>query len=311
MHECSNVNDLDHEDDVNPKRVCTSNLQKWHRRGREDSIQPQAVMDVIVHKTKVQDSSSSKISRDPGIKCLLYEARNTIQTGEGADEVTLQRTLQEINPNMALAQILTSLPSSTEYIETRFGNSPRGSFASYQLAFTEDNVKVFLDLSSIQRTVTPVSNDEQLQYPKFPIENSGTNNFTIPPGLDQSETKLLESLIVKLDKLNDIERTSQAQSESDDWKKERLFRFTASNFGLISNRKRHHDTLVNNILHPKPFVSRYTLHGNKYEPVAIRQYQKYMHSIKKPVVVYKSGLVVSYETPFLGASPDGKVIDTG
>lgn len=68
---------------------------------------------------------------------------------------------------------------------------------------------------------------------------------------------------------------------------------------------------MNNLLHPTPFTSRFTAHGNKYESVALREYQKYMHTIKKPVLVYKSGLVISREDPYLGASPDGKVIDKG
>mgnify|MGYP000527250487 CR=1 FL=1 len=36
-----------------------------------------------------------------------------------------------------------------------------------------------------------------------------------------------------------------------------------------------------------------------------------MHSIRRPVNVLKSGLVVSLDAPYLGASPDGKVIDNG
>lgn len=36
-----------------------------------------------------------------------------------------------------------------------------------------------------------------------------------------------------------------------------------------------------------------------------------MHSIRRPVKVLKSGLVVSLDAPYLGASPDGKVIDVG
>jgi len=68
---------------------------------------------------------------------------------------------------------------------------------------------------------------------------------------------------------------------------------------------------VNSLLHPKPFTSRYTDHGIKYEPVALEQYQKYMLSISRPVQVLKSGLVVSLEAPYLGASPDAKVLDAG
>ena len=41
----------------------------------------------------------------------------------------------------------------------------------------------------------------------------------------------------------------------------------------------------------------------------MQQYQKYMHA--KPIVLFKSGFVVCKDAPFLGASPDGKVIDDG
>ena len=36
-----------------------------------------------------------------------------------------------------------------------------------------------------------------------------------------------------------------------------------------------------------------------------------MSSINKPVKVFKSGLVISMDAPYLGASPDAKVIDPG
>ena len=34
-------------------------------------------------------------------------------------------------------------------------------------------------------------------------------------------------------------------------------------------------------------------------------------SIRRPVHIFKSGLVISPESPYLGASPDAKVIDPG
>ena len=54
-----------------------------------------------------------------------------------------------------------------------------------------------------------------------------------------------------------------------------------------------------------------TKFGNTYEPVALKEYEKYMFSTRNPVTVFKSGLVVSMASPFLAASPDGKVIDHG
>ena len=56
---------------------------------------------------------------------------------------------------------------------------------------------------------------------------------------------------------------------------------------------------------------RYTNHGLKYEPIALEQYQKYMSSINQLVKVFKSGLVISMDAPYLGASPNAKVIDRG
>ena len=36
-----------------------------------------------------------------------------------------------------------------------------------------------------------------------------------------------------------------------------------------------------------------------------------MYSSRRPVILFNSGLVVSMDAPFLGASPDSKVIDAG
>ena len=87
-----------------------------------------------------------------------------------------------------------------------------------------------------------------------------------------------------------------------------MYRLTASNFGLIIKRKRNHDSLAKNLLNPKPFHSKYTAHGNKYESesTALQQYQKYMHATGKSIVLFKSGFVVCKDAPFLGASPDGR-----
>ena len=69
LHESKTVNALDHEDDMHPKQACTSKLQQWHQRGREDSISPQAVMDVRVFKTRAEDTSKSP--KVQGVKCQL------------------------------------------------------------------------------------------------------------------------------------------------------------------------------------------------------------------------------------------------
>ncbi|CAH3169650.1 unnamed protein product, partial [Pocillopora meandrina] len=132
-----------------------------------------------------------------------------------------------------------------------------------------------------------------------------------PNDLSSNQEALLDHLIVDEAKLNTIEKKTSEQAASQEWQAERKFRYTASNFHTIVKRQRNHNTLVNNLLHPKPFTAKQAAHGKTCEPVALREYEKYMFSTRNPVSVLKSGLVVSMASPFLAASPDGKVIDRG
>ena len=310
VYQCKSVSDLDNQDDMQPKQACTSMLQQWHRKGRGDTIAPQPAMEVVVNKTH-QDLHRSS-SREPGVRCLLYEARTQQSIkSQSADEQKLVERLKAANPKMALAQIMEPSSERSKLFETKFGKSPQGSYASYQLSTTEDNFKVHCNISSVPRVDPGHTNTVPINaYPRFPLDRA-REQFVVPEELAAVEKALLEKLCVDEEKINDIETKTREQSNCEEWKQERRLRFTASNFGLISARKRHHENFVNSLLHPKPFTSRYTNHGIKYEPVALEQYQKYMHSIRRPVKVLKSGLVVSLDAPYLGASPDGKVIDNG
>ena len=72
---------------------------------------------------------------------------------------------------MALSQIMTARTESTTIVLTKFGKSPQGSFAIYQLSMNEDNFKVFCDISSVNRSDSDNHvNDSQLTaFPKFPL----------------------------------------------------------------------------------------------------------------------------------------------
>ena len=108
------MTDLENEDDMQPRWSCTSTLQQWHRKGRGDCINPQPVMEVLVTKTSLElDKQSS--SRDSGVKCLLYEARNSLK-GQQASESKLLEWLRELNPKMALTQIMTVRTESTTLV---------------------------------------------------------------------------------------------------------------------------------------------------------------------------------------------------
>ena len=200
------MTDLENENDMQPKRSCTSTLQQWHRKGRGDSINPQPVMEVLVTKTRLElDKPSS--SRDSGVKCILYEARNNLK-GQQAAESKLLEQVKELNPKMALAQVMTARTESTTLVPTKFGKSPQGSFARYQLSVTEDNFKVFCDISSVTRSDSDnhVLNDSQLTaFPRFPLR-ALNEQFQIPAEISGDERRLLEKIQEDVDKLNEIER---------------------------------------------------------------------------------------------------------
>lgn len=303
LYNCQNVKELDDECDMAQPKACTSSLQLWHRPARGEKIKPQPVMELNVKRSKLD----SDYDPDSGVRCLLYEARKNLST-QTSDEVMLKDQLQKINPKFALSQILS--PGGSNLQETKFGKSPSGSYASYQLQFSESNFQVFCSIDSVPRADSNDGNHDQnaiSAFPAFPLRHS--EQYKKPDGLSKDQEALLDHLIVDEAKLNSIEKTTREQAASQEWNAERKFRFTASNFHTIAKRKRNHASLVNNLLHPKPFTSKQTEHGKTYEPVALKEYEKYMFATRNPVTVLKSGLVVSMACPILAASPDGKVID--
>lgn len=213
LYGCKDVSELEEEDDMQPTKACTSTLQLWHRKGRGDAIYPQPVMEISVKKTKLDDSSQS--SKEPGLNCLLYEARNNLRT-QYVDEVKFKEKLLQINPAMPLAQILAPRTSDRDRVETRFGRFQPGSYGSYQLSFTEANFQVFCDINSMPRTVpseeTPICSD----FPQLPIDDVG--EFQCPNEIGELEKKLLGHLTVDKCKLNEIESKTTAQADSEAWK---------------------------------------------------------------------------------------------
>lgn len=58
-----------------------------------------------------------------------------------------------------------------------------------------------------------------------------------------------------MNKKSEIKHKTREQSECKEWKEERTFRITSSNFKTIAMRKRNHDTFVDSLINPKHFTS--------------------------------------------------------
>jgi len=258
------TDDLCQDEDEQAELACTSQLQKWHKKGRGDKISAQPVVEVTISKTKLNETKS----RD-GVKCLLYDARANAQHDVKA-KMMLKKALKQINPQMGLTLLEEDDSSTNSCVETKFGESQIDSYCSSQLTHTEANFEATVDISSVPREI--VSRETELTYPRFPL--NPCSDFVLPDNLDDSE-KALNTLVVDETIINNIEATSN-QSSSEQRKKERKFRFTASKFDLISKRQRNHENFAADLINPKPITSQYVEHGLKHEPIALQEYEKIM-----------------------------------
>ena len=294
LFNCQKVTDLKHEDDENPSSACTSSLQQWHQP-RVEGIASQPVMEIVVMKTHAQEKKTD------GVQCKLYEARKQQQP----NVVQFLETVKGIDPTFGLVQTC-KVDESSSQVPEKFCSSPAGSFGSYQLSFQESNFTVTssFEPSSSSHTFTIPT------YPSFPLDDLNDNYILpVPEGLDSSQKKLLDSLTVFLPNANKLEQETIEQSSNYKWVQARKLRFTASRFGKVARRKRHFEKFCSDQINAKPFKSRSTEHGVYYEPIAKREYQKYMEKIGHPVSVKQYGFFVSPKLYILGCSPDGKVID--
>ena len=231
-----------------------------------------------------------KQNRSDGVKCLIHEARNNVQV-DIQEEKSFKEAIKAINPRMGLAQ---NLNMNAELTETKFGKSPVGSFSSYQLTHTESNFDVDINIDAIPRNDSSAA--ELPVYPPFLSSDVGENETK---DLDGNKEELVNALTCNENEIKTIEIETRGQANSDLWKSERKYRFTASIFHVISHRQRNHDTFAKAQMYTKEFRSAATAHGTKYEPVALHEYTRYMDSRHTPVSVYKCGLVVSMKEPVL------------
>ena len=87
--------------------------------------------------------------------------------------------------------------------------------------------------------------------------------FVVPENLTDKEFKLLDTLRVNVIEANSLKEKTRGKPESEDRMKERKLRFTASNFGKIVRRQRHHEKFVQDLLAQKPISTTSMEHGKK------------------------------------------------
>ena len=113
------------------------------------------------------------------------------------------------------------------------------------------------------------------------------------------------------EKAKQIESMTRLQSKSSLWRKERLFRITASNFKNFSSLRDTTDPVnVYQQLQRIPETAAMR-HGKMYEDMAIKHFLETQTLFSPDFKGGHLGLVVHPSFPFLGASPDYFVMDDG
>ena len=195
LFEAKSTKDLNQEQDENPELACTSQLQKWNKKGGGKNIVPQPVMDVMVRKKKLDEPNSSR----GGVKCLLYEARKQPQPDFDGHKA-FKAELAEIDPNMGFSHMNREASSVPELTETKFGKTPIGSVLSYQTSFTESNFSVETDLTTVPRITGPTA--DIAHHPRFPMHVTNEETMVIPRFLTAGEQTVLSSLKVDEEKIH-------------------------------------------------------------------------------------------------------------
>ena len=121
-----------------------------------------------------------------------------------------------------------------------------------------------------------------------------------------------EDVVVTDEEARRIEEKTRAQASSDLWKKERLKRLTASHVGGISKMRKttKRSGKVRELLYTVFTGSKATRFGTLNEEVARQEYvTKQRENGHAGLQTTACGLVIHPDTPWLAASPDGRVED--
>ena len=157
------------------------------------------------------------------------------------------------------------------------------------------------------------SNDLQItEFPRFPL-NQSNEQFEISAGISGDERSLLEKLQaddLDDDKVNEIERKTRSVKlpRVEGWKKIPIHCFE---FWLdMWQKKKPWDPSEESA---EPQTCHFNIHKSWSEIWAycIGTVPKIHDVYSQACTGLKSGLVISSDSPYLGASPDGKVVDPG
>lgn len=286
--------------------ACTSKQQLWHKPRESQNVTSEPVMKCIFSKSETD--MKGERCKSP-IKAKLYDARGQ-NCGINSDHI---RSILDAIPRSAPFSYLLQPNIATPVTKSPFGSVPIGAPLSYQLTDVKIDSLEFFTSTILSVTVSSVEQDLS-EYPDLPIYCiNPTIDFTsLQLTLSIEQKSFLLDLQMPLSEAQILEKSTCEQSKSPLWVRCRSNRLTSSNFGQIMIRKADPtDVFLRNIFAKKDLTKVKSIaYGRVNESIARKLYVKQMKkNLNRHITVFDSGLIINPGYYFLGASPDGKVID--
>lgn len=283
---------------------CTSLPQKWHKP-RGDKITPEPVMKLSFAKAT---TDRTQRQRDP-VFCYLYDARaKKIRTVPSSEEVSpVKEKIKARSKHIPFTYLTDDKDNSLK--ETIFGTLPEGSPLSYQL---QDYHSTSMEFSAVMPENVHIVTQNALTYPNIPTSNFTSKITWASDMFPQHIISYMQSLDITEAQAIETEAQTVDQANSPLWHQKRKNRLTASKFGEVLNRKSlPSQAFVKNLFSQRNLSNVSSIaYGSSKEDIARQLYIKKMKSrLQHDITVYSSGLLINPNCPYLGASPDGKLID--
>lgn len=292
-----------------PDELTKTDLPMLWTKPRRHGLGAEPIMECTVKKARMSMPSSKTVN------CTLYEARVPTAIPNNSDKIQqAQEKLSEKNPLFGFTYMPTADNNTTQYVRTSLGPfTPVGSVLSYQLALTEGNFTVDcrtnFDMLNCTRNC-----DIQTTYPTLPLDMDTTDLYIPDANMTDDMRTFISDLLLDKDAIRRLEEATRLQSDSTMWWDARKFRLTASNFSEITRRRQGNCDKFVTRLTTRPNLSTDKLpeslkHGRTNEAKAANQYDRYMRNLGRHVTTHDSGVIVRPDMPYLGCTPDKKVID--
>ena len=270
---------------------CTQVLQKWNAPGRKVTSNTAVKFTELEFERADYNRDQSKKRKRPVVTGSRegYCATPLFARNASSDDIE------------QLSAALEKAGKATLFVETLKGNQ----YKPCKLFKTTCNV------INAEKSIDSNADNASTKFTRIDVFASFPDKIDIL-GEEHLRMRIKERVGVTLDECRTIEKETQGQSDSKIWHLERSKRLTSSLFGRIINRRKAMEpkSLLGTIQKTGKAICTPALKwGRDKEKVALQQY---LESHCDPrMKVMECGLIINPRWPWLGASPDGLLIDTG